>query len=139
MMRHATAWLCATLCVLFAVGCAKDNAAMAGLNNKFDHLVEFQSAMRDDLKQYHEEGSTQDKRLATLLDEVTVEGGAVNQRVGEFRGQQNVGWFSGGGLWAAVVAVAAFFLLHEARAARRAKSAQGDLRRTLNERISQAG
>jgi len=121
-------------------GCAaKDNAAMVGLNNKFDHLIEFQSSMRDDLRQYHEEGSKQDKRMATLLDTVHIEigsaavklaelhttardmsakvaeiktdVGAVRQQFGSFKGKQNVGWFSGGGLWAALVAVAAFYLI----------------------------
>jgi len=151
------------LCIVLAGCAARDNAAMAGLNNKFDHLIEVDARMRDDLKQYHEEGSRQDKRVFSLLDTVSarvgsVEGkitglhasardvdarladldtavGTVRQRIGDFRGQQNVGAFSGGAVWVSLVAVAAMFVFHETLSARRAKRAGQKLSETIGDTL----
>jgi len=124
-MKNQTCFL-ACLVLLCLSGCAaSESPVMTGLNNKFDRLVEFKSRMRDDLKQYNEEGSEQDKRIATLLDtvradigvasakvaELRTHLGAVSQQFGQFKGKQNAGWFSGGGFWAALVAVSAFYLI----------------------------
>jgi len=85
--------------------------ATAGLHNDFANWFD---NMQIDLDDRHREVLDVKEGTAELnrqLLEIGVAVGEVRQEIGKFQGVQNTGWFSGGGFWAALVAVAAFFLL----------------------------
>jgi len=71
----------------------------AGFKNDFQGWFE---GMTNTLNDRHSEtAETLNRQFADLKAEV----GSVRQSMRDFRGTQNVGWFSGGGLWATLIAL----------------------------------
>ena len=77
----------------------------AGFKNDFQGWFE---GMTNTINDRHSENAeTLNRQFADIKGEI----GSVSQSIRDFRGTQNVGWFSGGGIWVALVAVAAFYLI----------------------------